>query len=57
MMDVSPETQASIDAHRARYEALRAAGTEVAASLPLSAREEAPVDPARVLHRETVPGG
>lgn len=57
MMDISSETQAGIDAHRARYEALRAAGTEVAASLPLSARDGAPVDPARVLHREIVPGG
>jgi hypothetical protein len=57
MMDMSPETQAGIDAHRARYEALKAAGTEVAAALPLTALDGAPVDPARVLHRETVPGG
>ena len=57
MMDISPEEQAGIDAHRARYEALRAAGTEVAASLPLTALDGAPVDPDRVLHRETVPGG
>lgn len=57
MMDISPEAQAGIDAHRARYEALRAAGTEVAASLPLTALDGAPLDPAGVLHRETVPGG
>lgn len=56
-MDLSPEAQAGIDAHRARYEALRAAGTEVAANLPLTAPDGVPVDPARVLHRETVPGG
>ena len=57
MTDISCEQQAGIDAHRARYEALRAAGTEVAAALPLTALDGAPVDPACVLHRETVPGG
>lgn len=56
-MDIPPEVQAGIDAHRARYEALRAAGTQVAAALPLTALDGAPVDPVRVLHRETLPGG
>lgn len=57
MMDLSPEVQAGIDAHRARYEALKAAGTQVAAALPPTALDGVPADPACVLHRETVPGG
>lgn len=55
--ELSPEVQAGIDAHRARYEALRAAGVQVAAALPPTPPNAAPPDPATILHREVVPGG
>ncbi len=56
-MDVSPEVQAGIDAHRARYEALKAAGVQVAAALPPTPLDGAPLNTSAILHRETVPGG
>ena len=56
-MEIPPEVQAGIDAHRARYEALRAAGAQVAATLPLTALDGAPDDSVCVLHREAMPGG
>lgn len=56
-MDIPPPAQNEIDAHRRRYEALRAAGTQVAAALAPSRMDAAPIDPARVVMRETVPGG
>lgn len=56
-MDVPPEVQAGIDAHRARYEALKAAGIQVAAALPPTPLDGAALDASAVLHRETVPGG
>ena len=56
-MDVPPEVQAGIDAHRARYEALKAAGIQVAAALPPTPLDGAPLDASAILHRETVPGG
>ena len=56
-MDISPEVQAGIDAHRARYEALRAAGVQVAAALPPTPLGGAPLDASAVLHQEAVPGG
>ncbi len=56
-MDIPPEVQAGIDAHRARYEALKAAGVQVAAALPPTPLDGAPLDASAILHRETVPGG
>ena len=56
-MDIPPEVQAGIDAHRARYEALKAAGIQVAAALPPTPLDGAPLDASAILHRETVPGG
>ncbi len=56
-IDISPEVQASINAHRARYEALRAAGVQVAAALPPTPLDGAPLDASAILHREAVPGG
>ena len=56
-MDIPPEVQAGINAHRARYEALKAAGLQVTAALPLTPLDGAPLDASAVLHRETVPGG
>ena len=56
-MDISPEVQTGIDAHRARYETLRAAGVQVAAALPPTPLDGAPLDASTILNRETVPGG
>ncbi|HWK47975.1 MAG TPA: urea amidolyase associated protein UAAP1 [Stellaceae bacterium] len=58
-MDVTAEERAEIDANRRRYEALKAAGTGKApqALPPPTSRGEAPLDPASVLQRETIPGG
>ena len=56
-MDISPDVQAGIDAHRARYEALKAVEVQVAAALPPTPLDGAPLDAPAVLHRETVPGG
>lgn len=56
-MEISPAAQQQIDAHRRRYEALKAAGTQAAAALAPSRIDEAPVDEERVTLRETVPGG
>lgn len=56
-MQTSPETEAEAAAHRRRYEALKAAGTQVAAALSPSSLDAAPIDPASVILRETVPGG
>ena len=56
-MDITPEVQAEMEAHRARYEALRAAGVQVAAALPPTPLGGAPLDASAVLHREAVPGG
>jgi len=56
-LENSPAAQEQIDAHRRRYEALKAAGTQVAAALSPSPMDATPVDPARVTLRETVPGG
>jgi len=56
-LEDSSAAQEQIDAHRRRYEALKAAGTQVAAALPPSQMDAGPVDPARVTLRETVPGG
>ena len=56
-MDISAEEQAGIDLHRRRYEALRDAGTQVAAALAPTPLGGAPLDPASVLHQEAVPGG
>ena len=52
---MTPAIQASIDHHRRRYEALRDAGIEVAAALPLTPRDAPPPGP--ILHEETIPGG
>ncbi|MBB5754856.1 urea amidolyase associated protein UAAP1 [Prosthecomicrobium pneumaticum] len=51
--------RAAMEAHRARYEALKAAGTGAAplALPPPTGLAEAPLDPARIVARETVPGG
>ncbi len=56
-MDIPPEVQAGIDAHRARYEALKAAGVQVAVALPPTPLDGAPLDASAILHHETVPGG
>ncbi|MGI4943084.1 MAG: urea amidolyase associated protein UAAP1 [Janthinobacterium lividum] len=56
-MDVPPEVQAGIDAHRARYEALKAAGIQVAAALPPTPLNGVPLHAPAILRRETVPGG
>ena len=46
------------DAHRARYDALRAAGQgETARALPPPTDRGLALDPAAVRHRETIPGG
>ena len=46
------------DAHRARYDALRAAGQgETARALPPPTDRGLAVDAAAVRHRETIPGG
>lgn len=53
------EIVAQIAANRARYEALKAAGTgQAPQSMPeLTSRAGAPIDPAMVVFSETVPGG
>ncbi len=56
-MELSPAAEQQAEAHRRRYEALKAAGTQVAAALMPSRIDEAPVDEARITLRETVPGG
>ena len=56
-MELSPEEQAAIAQHRERYEALRDAGTQVAAALPATPLAGASVDPHAALLHETVPGG
>ncbi len=56
-MQTSPAAEAEAAAHRRRYEALKAAGTQVAAALSPSSLDAAPIDPASVMLRETVPGG
>lgn len=61
-MAVSAEPQAgkaaTIAANRRRYEELKAAGQGKDLPLPPpTARDGAPLDPARVIHREMIPGG
>ena len=56
-MKLSADEHAAIEQHRRRYDALRDAGTQVAAALTPTPLGGAPIDPATVLHRETVPGG
>lgn len=58
-MDISPDARAAMEAHRRRYEALKAAGTGAASrALPEpTGLDAAPIDPATVISRETVPGG
>lgn len=49
---------AIIEENRRRYDELRAAGQgETTRALPPTALDGAPLDAARVIHRETVPGG
>ena len=55
MMSSDTATQAAIDFHRSRYEALRDAGAQVSAALSPTPRDAPP--PTDVLHAETVPGG
>ena len=56
-MENTLAAQDEIDAHRRRYEALKAAGTQVAAALSPTRIDTAPIDPAHVTLHETVPGG
>ena len=52
------ELAARIESYRRRYLELKAAGQAPARPLPpLTVRDAAPLDPQRVIHRETVPGG
>jgi len=56
-LDRTPEETAAIAHHRQRYEALRNAGTQVAAALTPTSLGGAPFDPQTALLHETVPGG
>lgn len=56
-LHLSPQEMDAIAQHRKRYEALRDAGTKVAAALPPTPLDGAPMDPAAILYRDTVPGG
>ena len=62
MSETMTETNAkgaAIDALRRRYEELKAAGDAAAPKSlpPATAAGEAPLDPAAIIHRETIPGG
>lgn len=56
-LELSPDEQAGIEQHRRRYEALRDAGTQVAAALTPTPLGGAPIGPTAALQHETVPGG
>ncbi|MBC8129959.1 MAG: DUF1989 domain-containing protein [Rhizobiaceae bacterium] len=58
-MDLSPDARAAMDAHRSRYEALKAAGTgDVGHALPEpTVRGGASLDPEAIVSSKTVPGG
>jgi urea carboxylase-associated protein 2 len=58
MNPLSPQEQAQREVHRARYEALRAAGQgQTARSLPPPTDRAQPVPAGSVLHHEQLPGG
>lgn len=58
-MELSPEAHAAMEAHRRRYEELKAAGTGVAprAMPEPTPRDGAPIDQGAVISAETLPGG
>lgn len=57
MSSLSPELAAQIAANRQRYEQLKAAGQDQHLPLPAPTARNTPVDPQRILHCETIPGG
>ncbi|HEY0329271.1 MAG TPA: urea amidolyase associated protein UAAP1 [Rhodopseudomonas sp.] len=58
-MILTAEQQADVDANRQRYEQHKALGQQQApkALPPSTPRDGAPLKPASIIHRETVPGG
>jgi uncharacterized protein len=54
---LSAETAALIATHRQRYLELKSAGQAPSRPLPPPSPRDLPIDPARILRRETIPGG